>query len=262
MRPYTTDALPGPSAAERVRTVLARASSLSLTTTGQDYDLLGMHTVDRDGRISLHPPAGDPLTRQVAEAPHGTLACLLEFTDIAPTAARERVRARVTVSGVLSAAAVRDTDRHDHGCDHGHGGGTSGDGDGGALRLDAGWVQLRTATGSVDVPLDAYARAEADPLAVEEAAMLTHLADAHGDLVGGLVEAAGLRLPRDIVRTVPYALDSRSVTLRCEHAHGHCDLRLLFPAPARDGAEVGERIRQLLTAPRTCAHRHHTTGTH
>jgi hypothetical protein len=261
LRPYTTDALPGPSAAERVRTVLARASSLSLTTTGQDYDLLGMHTVDRDGRITLHPPAGDPLTRQVTEAPHGTLACLLEFTDIAPTAARERVRARVTVSGSLSiAAAARDTHHHGHG--HGHGGEASGDGDGGELRLDAGWVQLRTATGSVDVALDDYAHAEADPLAVEEAAMLTHLADAHGDLVSGLVEAAGLRLPRDIVRTVPYALDSRSVTLRCEHAHGHCDLRMLFPAPARDGAEVGERIGQLLTTPRTCAHRHHTTGTH
>ncbi|MGW0607332.1 DUF2470 domain-containing protein [Streptomyces sp. NPDC002640] len=224
---------------------MARASSLSLTTTGQDYDLLGMHTVERDGRIALHPPAGDPLTRQVAESPHGTLACLLEFTDIAPTAARERVRARVTVSGSLSIVAARDTD-----------------GDGGALRLDPGWVQLRTATGSVDVPLDDFARAEADPLAVEEAAMLTHLADAHGDLVRGLIEAAGLRLPRDILRTVPYALDSRSVTLRCEHAHGHCDLRLLFPAPARDGAEVGERIRQLLTAPRACAHRHHTTDTH
>ncbi|UYQ65441.1 hypothetical protein [Streptomyces peucetius] len=58
-------------------------------------------------------------------------------------------------------------------------------------------------------------------------------------------------------RVLPFALDRHSVTLRCEYDTGHCDLRLLFPAPARDAAEAGERIRQLLTAPRECAHRHH-----
>ncbi|MFJ5778927.1 DUF2470 domain-containing protein [Streptomyces sp. NPDC093094] len=231
----TAITLPEPTAAERVRTVLARAVSLSLTTAGQDHDLIGMHSVDAGGRITLHPPAGSPLARQAAEAAHGSLAGLLEFTDIAPTAARDRVRARVTVSGWLAPT------------------------DGGDLRLDTARVWLRTPADTVDVGLDEIALAGADPLAVEEAAMLTHMADAHEELTRGLVALAGPRLPRGVVRAVPYALDSRSVTLRCEYAYGHCDLRLMFPEPARDGAEAGERIRQMLAPPGRCACPHHSS---
>lgn len=234
MSTHATVAPTGPTAAEHVRTVLARAISLSLTTAGQAYDLIGMHSVGADGRITLHPQADSPLTRQIAEAPDGGLAALLEFTDIAPTAVRNRVRARVTVSGRLTPT------------------------DGDELRLDAARVRLGTAAGTVDIGLDEFALAEADPLAVEEAARLTHLVDSHGELTEPLLDLAGPRLPSGIVRAVPYALDSRSITLRCEYARGHCDLRLLFPAPARDAAEAGERIRQLLTEPCHCPHHSRT----
>ncbi|XUM02620.1 hypothetical protein ACQ86F_03320 [Streptomyces venezuelae ATCC 10712] len=44
-----------PTAAERIRSVLVRAVSLSLTTEGRVYDLIGVHSVDGKGRISLHP---------------------------------------------------------------------------------------------------------------------------------------------------------------------------------------------------------------
>ncbi|GGT52118.1 hypothetical protein [Streptomyces purpureus] len=235
MSTHAATALPEPTPAERVRSVLARAVSLSLTTAGQDYDLIGMHSVSAQGQITLHPPAGSPLGREAAESPRGSLAALLEFTDIAPSAVRDRVRARVTVSGWLAPA------------------------DGGALRLDTARVWLRTPAGAVDVGLDEVTLAEPDPLAVEEAAMLTHLVDAHEELMDDLVGLAGARLPYGMVRALPYALDRHAITLRCEYPVGHCDVRLLFPAPARDAAEAGERIRQLLTAPRDCPHRHHTS---
>ncbi|MFZ3473489.1 hypothetical protein ACODT3_08790 [Streptomyces sp. 4.24] len=165
------------TAAERVRSVLARAVSLSLTTEGGSCDLIGLHSVDRRGRISLHPPVDGPLAARVAVAPRGSLAALLEFTDVAATAVRERVRSRVTISGWLAPAGEPL--------------------DGGRLRLDTARVTLRTAAAAcaVDVGLDEIALAEPDPLAVEEAALLTHLAAAHEDMVRGLVILAGSHVP-------------------------------------------------------------------
>ncbi|WLQ39552.1 DUF2470 domain-containing protein [Streptomyces laculatispora] len=223
----------GPTDAEQVRTVLSRATSLSLTTTGQAYDLIELHSVSAKGQVTLHPRPGSPLTQEAVDAPMRSLAALLEFTDIAPTPLRDRVRARVTVSGWLAPAG------------------------GGALRLDAARVSLRTPAGATDVGLDEIALAEPDPLAAEEAAMLTHLADSHEELMAGLLGLAGSRLPRGMIRSLPLALDRHGITLRCEYESGHCDLQLLFPALARDATDAGEQIRRLLTAPRSCAHQHH-----
>ncbi|MFF8606776.1 DUF2470 domain-containing protein [Streptomyces sp. NPDC015346] len=241
MSAATDITLPEQTAAERVRSVLARAVSLSLTTDGQDYDLIGMHSVGRKGRITLRPQPDSPLAAQVASAPRGSLAVLLEFTDIAPTALRDRVRARVTISGWLAPAGPESRDE---------------------LRLDLARVTLRTAAGIQDVGLDAYALAAPDPLAVEEAAMLTHLADAHEDMVADLVVLAGSRLPHGVVRAMPLAVDRHGITVRCEYREGHCDLRLLFPAPARDAAEAGEQVRRLLTTPRCAHHRHASDARH
>ncbi|MET9375788.1 DUF2470 domain-containing protein [Streptomyces sp. NPDC002992] len=235
MSAATDTALTEQPAAEHVRSVLARAISLSLSAEGQDYDLIGMHSVDGRGRIVLHPQADSPLAVQVAAAERGGIGAVLEFTDIAPTALRDRVRARVTITGRVAPAEA---------------------GGGGVLRLDPTRVTLRTTAGTRDVDLDAFERAEPDPLAVEEAAMLTHLADAHGDMVADLVVLAGSRLPLGVVRALPLAVDRHGITLRCEYHEGHCDLRLLFPATARDAAEAGEQVRRLLTTPR-CAHHQH-----
>lgn len=225
----------GPTGAEQVRTVLSRATSLSLTTTGQAYDLIGLHSVSAKGQVTLHPRPDSPLTQEATDAPMRSLAALLEFTDIAPTPLRDRVRARVTLSGRLTPAG------------------------GGALRLDAARVSLRTPAGATDVGLDEIALAEPDPLAVEEAAMLTHLADSHEELMADLLGLAGSRLPRGPIRSLPLALDRHGITLRCEYESGHCDLQLLFPALAHDATDAGEQIRRLLTAPRSCAHQHHSS---
>ncbi|MFE5632636.1 DUF2470 domain-containing protein [Streptomyces sp. NPDC056463] len=228
-----TDTVPHEqAAAELVRSVLTRAVSLSLTTDAQCYDLIGMHSIDRNGRITLAPQPDSPLEAQVASAPRGSLAALLEFTDIAPTPLRDRVRARVTISGWLTPSGPEGED---------------------GLRLDLARVTLRTPAGTQDVDLDRFTLAQPDPLAVQEAAMLTHLADAHEDMVADLIVLAGSRLPFGVVRALPLAVDRHGITLRCEYREGHCDLRLQFPVEARDAAEAGEQVRRLLTTP-SCAH--------
>ncbi|OKK04550.1 hypothetical protein AMK26_14540 [Streptomyces sp. CB03234] len=220
-----------PSAAERIRSVLARAQSLSLTMDGHRHDLVGGHTIDDRGRLTLHPPAGSPPVTQAASAPGGAVAAaLLEFTDIAATSVRDRVRARVTLSGRL-------TRTHDSG-----------------LRLDTERATLETAAGTVTVGRDELVLAEADPLAVHEAAMLTHLADAHDDVVTRLTRLAEPRLLHGVVRVQPLALDRHGITLRCEYARGHRDVRILFPAPVREPGQAGEQIRHLLAAARACPH--------
>ncbi|NBE50250.1 DUF2470 domain-containing protein [Streptomyces boluensis] len=234
--------LPEQTAAERVRSVLAQAVSLSLTTDGQDYDLIGMHSVGRKGQITLHPQADSPLTAQIEAAERGSVAALLEFTDIAPTPLRDRVRTRVTISGWLAPAEQ---------------------GASGTLRLDLARVTLRTATGAQEeVGLDEFALAVPDPLAVEEAAMLTHLADAHEDMVADLIVLSGSRLPHGVLRALPLAVDRHAITLRCEYREGHCDLRLLFPTTARDAVEAGEQVRRLLTMPRCAHHDQHSPADH
>ncbi|MGY3334744.1 hypothetical protein ACVW0K_000843 [Streptomyces filamentosus] len=244
MRVAPSPALPQQTAAEQVRSVLARAVSLSLTLDGETYDLLGAHTVGARGRITLHPPADTPLADHLADRlarlPLGAPDVRLDLTDIAPTALRDRVRARVALTGHLAPATP---------------GAPAVPGAPGPLRLDLARVVLRTHAGATEVAPGAYALASPDPLALEEAALLSHLADAHADLVGDLVVLAGARLPHGVVRTLPLAMDQHAVSLRCEYGEGHCDLRLLFPGPARDAAEAGDMVRRLLTAPR-CGHHH------
>ncbi|GGR69455.1 DUF2470 domain-containing protein [Streptomyces roseolus] len=234
MRVAPSPALPQQTAAEQVRSVLARAVSLSLTLDGRTYDLLGAHTVGARGRITLHPPADTPLSDRLSRTPLGGLDARIDLTDIAPTALRDRVRARVALTGRLAPATP---------------------GDLGSLRLDLARATLRTGAGVQEVAPGAYTLAAPDPLALEEAALLTHLADAHADLVSDLVVLAGSRLPHGVVRALPLAIDRHAVSLRCEYGEGHCDLRLLFPGEARDAAEAGDMVRRLLTAPR-CAHHH------
>ena len=138
---------------------------------------------------------------------------------------RDRVRAGVTISGWLTPA--------DPQCDDGR------------LRLDTARVTLRTAAtaAAVEVGLDEVAVAAPDPLATEEAGMLTHLADSHQDMLAELMTLAGPQLPPGALRTAPLALDRYGITLRCEYHRGHYDLRFPFRAIARDTTEAGEQVR-------------------
>ncbi|MBT2491932.1 DUF2470 domain-containing protein [Streptomyces sp. ISL-96] len=234
-----TDACAGqPTNGERVRTVVAAAGSLMVVTDGHSCELAGLHTLDDRGRLLLRVPDDCALAAEAALAPRGILAAVLKFTDIAPTAVRDRVRARVTLTGWF---APVDGNSQEPGVQ---------------LRLDFAHAELETAGGTETVGLDELTLARPDPLAAYEADMLTHLVDGHSDVVALLTRLVDPRLVQGVRRVLPVSLDRYGMTLRLEHASAHHDVRLPFPAPLSDAAEAGGRIQALLAAAPACCRRH------
>ncbi|MEV3989892.1 DUF2470 domain-containing protein [Streptomyces sp. NPDC049837] len=234
---------PEPTDAERVRSVLSAARSLTVITHGYRCDLAGVHRLDERGRLTLRLPADGHLAAAVAGAPGGDLAAMLQFTDVAPTAVRDRVRARVTLSGWLTRARRGAEARAEAGR-----GGV-------ALRLDPVRVTLHTGDDVVFVGLDELVLAAPDPLAGHEAALLLHLTDDHPDAVARLARLVEPRHLHGVRRVVPLALDRYGVTLRLEHARAHHDVRLPFTPALREAAEFGDRVQALLAAAHACPRR-------
>jgi hypothetical protein len=227
-----------PTAAEAVRSVLASAKSLTLTTEGHRVELVGLHSVEAPDRLLLTVPAESHLGDEVARAPGGDLAATVEFTDVAPVAVPDRVRAKVVLGGWLAPAADRS--------------GTEV-----ALCFEAALVELEQGGRTVDVDLDDLTRAEPDPLAETEAEMLTHLAGAHGDTVELLSQLVDVRLLQGVTRVDPLRLDRYGIVLRLQRTGGRRDVRLPFPARLRNPAHAVVQIQTLLARARTCPRRHH-----
>jgi hypothetical protein len=226
-----------PTNGERVRSVVAAAGSLMVVTDRHSCELAGLHALDERGRLCLRVPDDCALGAEVALAPRGIVAAILKFTDIAPTAVRDRVRARVTLSGWLAPV------------------GRPSETPGVDVRLDFAHAELATAEGTVNVGLDELTLACADPLAVYEADMLTHLIDVHSDELALLTRLVDPRLVQGVLRVLPLAMDRYGVTLRLEHVGAHHDVRLPFSAPLSDAAQAGGRVRELLAAARACPRR-------
>ncbi|MCK8678280.1 DUF2470 domain-containing protein [Streptomyces lichenis] len=223
----------GPSTAERIRSVVAAAGSLSLTTDGNCYDLIAMHTVDRAGVLRLHTPADSLPAVEAVCAPDG-LRALLEFTDLAPTLTRDRVRAKVTLAGVLTPCQTQDTP------------------DALVLRLDPARAAIECGGLVERVEPGPLAAAAPDVLAMEEAAMLVHLDEDHPDIVERLALLAGPE-PRRETRVRPLAMDRYGIVLRFEYPDHHEDARVAFPVPVRSAGEVRRQVERLLSrayAPR------------
>ncbi|WP_267245634.1 DUF2470 domain-containing protein [Streptomyces sp. PR69] len=227
-----------PTRAERIRSIMTSAASLSLTTQAACYDLIAVHTVDQRGRLSLHVPGESPLAAEAVCSPQGALPALLQFTDIAPVAVRDRLRARVSLSGALTTSVTQPTP--------------------GALvlRFDAGQAAVECDGAVERVGLRDLALAEPDPLAREEAGLLTHLDAGHPDVIEHLGRLADPPAPQNALRVRPYALDRYGFTLRCEDAAGHRDVRVPFPAPLHTADEIGPQVDRLLSRPRSrhCPH--------
>ncbi|GHG89750.1 DUF2470 domain-containing protein [Streptomyces lanatus] len=209
---------PEPTPAERARSVLAAADSLTVTSQGHRIELIGLHTVDAAARLLLHNPPDGHLAAELAVAPQGDLATLVEFTDIAPVAVRERVRARLTLGGWLTALGPKTLVFHPAR----------------AVLTEGG---LATVIG-----LDELTLASPDLLATHEAEMLARLDAAHADTVAPLARLlpAGEQLGAAVVR--PLRLDRHGLVLRSEAPHAHHDTRLPFDTPA---THPGEAIRQI-----------------
>ncbi|GLV86678.1 hypothetical protein Slala03_63670 [Streptomyces lavendulae subsp. lavendulae] len=233
-----TPATARPSDAERVRSVLAAAHSMTVVVDGVHHEVRHLDGSDVLGRLHLHPAApsaGEPGLPLLDERP----AIRLEFTDVAPTPVRDRVRARVTVLGRLLTPYSAD----------GHA--EAGD----STCVEYGRAVLETAEGTAYIGLEELDRAWPDPLAPYEAGMLTHLLDDHPELVTLLLRLVRPAPPAAVVRALPLALDRYGITLRLEERRGHRDVRLAFPSPLDDVEQSGAQIQALLSAARRRSHR-------
>ncbi|WP_330299100.1 DUF2470 domain-containing protein [Streptomyces sp. NBC_00503] len=225
--------LPMPTDAERVRSILTAAHSMTVVTDGQRTEIRHLDGTDPLGRLHLHPaePGGHAEHRP---------AIRMEFTDIAPTPVRDRVRARVTLLGHLL------TPYADESAD--------------STCVEFGRAVLETYDGVRSyVGLEELDAACPDPLAPYEAGMLTHLVDDHAELVTLLLRLVrpqdGPPAPSAVLRALPVAMDRYGITLRLEERCGHRDVRLPFPSPLDDVEQSGAQIQALFSAARRRSHR-------
>ncbi|RZS90961.1 uncharacterized protein DUF2470 [Motilibacter rhizosphaerae] len=225
-----TRSLPHPTVAEAARSVVASAASLTLVTSHHRAHLEGRHLVDARGGLRLSLPADSAVA--TALRLEEDLVATVELTDVAPVAVRDRVRARLALTGWLELLDDDGTDT--------------------TAYLVPGSVDLDTCGRRHEIDPEEYAVADPDPLTGVEAEVLTHLDAEHRAELDALLSSCDPALDGGR-RTRPLRLDRHGLTVRVERASGECDVRLAFPAPVRTVAEVGEAVRCLgrAAAPRT-----------
>ncbi|MFJ3905032.1 DUF2470 domain-containing protein [Streptomyces sp. NPDC090025] len=227
-----------PTPAERLRAIVATATSMTVVTDGLHQEV---HTLDGAGpmgRIHLHEPT------DVFGADHRTprIPIRLELTDVSPVPVRDRVRARVTISGLVA-------DPYE-----------AGEGGGESVCMEFGQAVLETTEGPGDsggrafVTLAELQTAELDPLASCEAPMLHHLVAEHPELVTLLLRLVEPSARRHLVRALPVAIDRFGLTLRLEYRASRRDVRLPFPTALQDVDQAGLQIHALLAAARRASH--------
>ncbi|MGW8762660.1 DUF2470 domain-containing protein [Streptomyces sp. NPDC055815] len=232
MRPFNAHAA-RPTPAERVRSILTAAHSMTVVTDGVHQEVHLLDGTGPMGHLHLHDPSEDCPAGRAARIP-----VRLELTDIAPTPVRRRLRARVTLTGLLSAPYTSEATT--------------------STCVEFGQALLEDDEGRTYVTLDEIRATDPDPMATAEATMLTHLVDRHAELVPLLLRLVRPRPARELVRALPVALDRYGVTLRLEHRTGHDrDARLPFPTPLTGMDQAGPRIHALLAAARRASHTDH-----
>ncbi|MGW4893570.1 DUF2470 domain-containing protein [Kitasatospora sp. NPDC004240] len=240
MSPFADDEVtevPEPTAAERVHSLLTATTSLVIRACGEHH-ALDTPVSAHGSRLRLGAPIDAPLTIAAARESEG-LAVVLDLTDVAPVAVRDRVRGRLTLAGRLRPAHLTD------------------DGLGVHLFLDVAHAVLSTPYGTTAMTGADLALAAPDPLARYEAPLLTHLADDHPDALATLTRLIDPNLLAERPEVRPLALDRYGLVLRLDHPHGHRDVRLVFPEPARNTEEFGHRVHDLLTAAQRALPAHH-----
>ncbi|MEU9866193.1 DUF2470 domain-containing protein [Streptomyces sp. NPDC047971] len=230
MRPHTTP-VTQPTPAERLRTIITMAHSMTVITDGHEQEVYSLNGAGVMGRVHLHAPS-DALSpgHRRPRAP-----IRLELTDVAPTAVRDRLRARVTLSGLV--AATYDSEAAESAC------------------MELGQAVLEDAQGRSYVTLEELQAAEDDPLATCEAGMLTHLVAGHPELIPKLLRLVEPGTKQELVRALPLAIDRYGITLRLEYPMTQRDVRLPFPTPVTHLDQTGLQIHALLTAARRASHR-------
>ncbi|WP_406348999.1 DUF2470 domain-containing protein [Streptomyces sp. NBC_00144] len=229
MRPFNAR-VTQPTPAERVLSILTAAHSMTVVSDG--HDPIEVHRLDGAGamgHVHLHaPPEARPAH------PGTRVPVRLELTDIAPTPVRDRMRARVTVTGLLLAEYSMETTA--------------------STCMEFGQAVLDDHNGRAFVTYAALQRTDPDPVATGEAAMLTHLMDGHSELVPLLLRLAQPQPDKGMVRVLPLAMDRYGLTLRLEYPGTHRDVRLPFAKPLSRTDQAGSQIRSLVAAARRVSH--------
>ncbi|WP_328754000.1 DUF2470 domain-containing protein [Streptomyces sp. NBC_00269] len=219
-----------PTAAARARSILATAWSCEVTTDIGREDLVGSHHVTDEGGVRIQPPADSLLSAAVLCAPRGEPTALIEFADAAPVPVRDRIRARLWLSGSLEP-------------------------DGEQFVLRPIRAVLQTRTGRIGIELDELAETAPDPLTTAEPRLLTHLADCHPEAVEQLTRLVDVDSLHGVVRVQPLAVDRHGLTLRLERVRGQADVRLPFHTPADDLGQLNERMHALLSSAQAISRR-------
>jgi hypothetical protein len=221
-----------PTAAQRVRSCLAAATSYDVVWDGGAQPVHLSPWVTEEGDLVVHDVLGTPLGDRLAAEGTDLLVCVT-VTDVAPLAVRDRIRGRAALSGRLTLV-------------------TDAGGEPAArlvpqsVRWQAGARPGRAARPGVDVAVPDYRAAAADPLAADEADLLLELASTPG-LVAGI---AG-HLPACVVvqpgrPPVPLRVDRDGVVLRVEGPDRAVDARLPFGVDATTPALAWAAVEQLL----------------
>ncbi|MER7758678.1 DUF2470 domain-containing protein [Streptomyces sp. NPDC097619] len=228
-----------PTPAERMLTIVTAAHSMTVVADGRPHEIRRLDSSAAMGRLHLHDP-GQPSGACPAGSVDGAaghrVPMRVEFTDIAPTSVRDRVRGRVTLTGLV--AAPYDPESTDSAC------------------LELGQAVYEDAEGRTHVTLDELNAVEPDPMAGSEAAMLHHLVTDHADLVTLLLRLVPSHLKHGLTRALPLAIDRYGITLRLEHPTGGHTTRLPFAKPLTHTDQAGTRIHALMAAARRASHSH------
>ena len=235
-----------PSPAERVRSVLEAAPSLTVLANSQQHDLFGPDLIGFGGDgIRLRTPADIRLVRETEHAAGPGMPVLLQWTDIAPLAVRQRVRGQIRITGWLCPTGAATAD------------GTA------VLLLEPRQVALDTGDSGILVDPGELAAAEPDPVARQEPGLLLHLVEGHQDHVAALTRLLDPYLLLGVAAVTPLSLDRHGIVLRLENHRDHRDVRLPFVEPLLDAEQLGHRIHTLLAAsPRGGRRRTRATGGH
>ncbi|MEU5401571.1 DUF2470 domain-containing protein [Streptomyces sp. NPDC005963] len=231
MRRLFTAPLAQPSSAERIRSILTAADSMTVVTDEGRTEVSRLDGAGVAEHIHLHPALSRRWEGDADPTADGPVRARLEFTDVAPTPVRDRVRARVVLTGWM-------LDSSDHSTPSG------------SRCMEFAHAVLERDGERITVSLDELMEADTDPLATCEAGMLTHLLDDHGDIVDLLLRLVKPRLTLGARRALPVAIDRYGITLRLEYADTYADARLPFPAPVKEVDQAGVRIHSLLNMAR------------
>jgi hypothetical protein len=233
------------AAAVLARSILAGAESVLVTGAGPGGTILdGTPLALSSGRVGLRVPPRTPLAGARKATVSGAVAeVALHVTALVPVPVRQRVRARLTLSGPLlpwdrttlagsDAALVGPVlDAADE-----------------VWVLQVHHVLVDSGDDLVSVTPDAWAAAAPDPLSTVEAVHLQHLCSRHPEALRCLTRLLDPSVTEGAGRVVPVALDSRGLVLRAEREDGDVDVRLPFTCPVASADALQREMAALLAA--------------